>query len=59
MPDQTTMNITQRQPHLDEAALTAIRQGVADINAGRVTPAEDVFTRLETKYGTLIEGPCT
>jgi len=53
------MNITQRQPHLDEAALTAIRQGVADINAGRVTPAEDVFTRLETKYGTLIEGPCT
>jgi antitoxin ParD1/3/4 len=36
------------------AALDAsIARGLADADAGRVTPAEDVFDRLEAKYAAM------
>jgi antitoxin ParD1/3/4 len=39
------------------AALDAsIARGMADAQAGRTTPAEDVFDRLERKYQTMAEG---
>lgn len=31
----------------------AIARGLADAEAGRVTPAEEVFDRLEAKYRTM------
>jgi len=31
----------------------AIAQGIADVAAGRVTPAEDVFDAMEAKYQAL------
>ena len=33
----------------------ALAKGMADIEAGRVHPAEEVFTRLEEKYTKMIE----
>lgn len=39
------------------AALDAsIARGIADAEAGRTTPAADVFDRLEAKYRALSEG---
>lgn len=39
------------------AALDAsIARGIADADAGRTTPASDVFDRLEDKYRALSEG---
>lgn len=39
------------------AALDAsIARGVADADAGRTTPADDVFDRLEAKYRALAHG---
>jgi len=38
------------------AALDAsIRRGLADAEAGRTKPAEDVFDRLERKYRDLVD----
>jgi len=33
---------------------TAIKQGLADVDAGRVKPADVVFDRLEAKYKKLL-----
>ena len=33
----------------------AIARGLADAEAGRTTPAEDVFDRLESKYQAMID----
>lgn len=33
----------------------AVAEGLTDIEAGRVTPAEEVFDRLEAKYRKLAE----
>jgi antitoxin ParD1/3/4 len=44
--------IQEREVRL--AALdTSISRGIADADAGRVTPAEHVFDRLEAKYRKL------
>ena len=37
-----------------EALDAAIARGIADANAGRVKPAEDVFDRLEAKYLAMV-----
>ena len=34
---------------IDEWAAPLVAEGLADIEAGRVSPAEDVFARLEAK----------
>lgn len=34
----------------------AIARGLADVEAGRTSPAEDVFDRLEAKYRALSNG---
>lgn len=39
---------------IDADTLAAIRQGIADFKAGRVTPAEEVFAELETRYRDMI-----
>jgi antitoxin ParD1/3/4 len=33
----------------------ALARGIADVKAGRVIPAEEVFARLEAKYRALTE----
>lgn len=38
---------------LDAEAIAAIKRGIADVRAGRVKPAEDVFDRLEAKYKAM------
>ena len=44
--------IHERETRL--AALDAsIRRGLADAEAGRTKPAEEVFDRLESKYGSM------
>ncbi len=44
--------IQERETRL--AALNAaLERGLADAEAGRVTPAEEVFDRLEAKYRTM------
>lgn len=46
--------IQEREARL--AALDAsIARGIADADAGRVTPAEEVFDRLEAKYRAMAE----
>lgn len=40
------------------AALDAsIARGIADADAGRTTPAEEVFDRLEAKYAAMVNRP--
>lgn len=34
---------------------TALARGIADAEAGRLTPAKDVFDRLEAKYRARVE----
>lgn len=41
--------VQEREKKL-EALDAAIARGIADAEAGRVVPAEKVFTRLEAKY---------
>ena len=43
----------EHKDRIDEEAIAAIRQGIADLQAGRVTPAEELFQRLEEKYRRL------
>lgn len=38
---------------IDEDAMAAIREGIADIKAGRTRPAEEVLKRLEARHGSL------
>jgi len=38
---------------IDEDAMAAIREGIADIKAGRTRPAEEVLRRLEARHGSL------
>ncbi len=38
---------------LDEDAMAAVREGIADLKAGRTRPAEEVLKRLEAKHGSL------
>jgi antitoxin ParD1/3/4 len=35
----------------------AIARGLADVDAGRTSPAETVFDRLEAKYVAMLPGP--
>lgn len=40
------------------AALDAsIARGIADADAGRTTPATEVFDRLEAKYAVMVDRP--
>ena len=34
-----------------QEAIAGVRRGIADMKAGRVTDAEEVFRRFEAKYG--------
>lgn len=43
----------QEKDAVDEEAMAAIRQGIADLKAGRTKPAEDVFSRLEARLRAL------
>jgi antitoxin ParD1/3/4 len=43
----------EHKDRIDEQAVGAIRQGIADLQAGRVTPAEELFQRLEERYRAL------
>ena len=43
----------EHKDRIDEEAIAAIRQGIADFHAGRVTPAEELFQRLEEKYRSI------
>jgi len=36
----------------------ALARGIADADAGRVTPATQVFDRLEAKYQAMIDLGC-
>jgi antitoxin ParD1/3/4 len=48
--------IEEREARL--AALdAALARGIADAEAGRVKPAEEVFARLEAKYRSRAENP--
>jgi antitoxin ParD1/3/4 len=49
-PDPNMSN-AERLRLLDEA----IARGLADIEAGRVVPADEVFDRLEAKYRKMAE----
>ncbi|WP_256960087.1 type II toxin-antitoxin system ParD family antitoxin [Sphingobium sp. Z007] len=44
--------IQERETRLS-ALQASIARGIADMEAGRVTPAEQVFDRLEAKYQAL------
>lgn len=44
--------VEEREKRLAELD-KALAQGLADIKAGRVYPAEEVFDRLERKYRTM------
>lgn len=44
----------QRETRLD-ALDTAIARGLGDAEHGRSKPAEEVFDRLENKYGAMAE----
>ena len=47
--------VQEREARL--AALDAsIERGLADVEAGRTTPAEEVFDRLEAKYRAMASG---
>jgi predicted transcriptional regulator len=50
LPD-LNLSAAERQRLLDEA----IERGLADIEAGRVVPADEVFDRLEAKYQKMAE----
>ena len=41
----------QSKDSIDAQAIPDIRNGIANIKAGRITPADAVFQRLERKYG--------
>lgn len=43
----------EHKDRIDEEAIAAIRQGIADFQAGRVMPWEELFQRLEEKYRSL------
>lgn len=34
--------------------LSGVQQGIADLQAGRIKPAEEVLTRLEKKYQAML-----
>lgn len=44
----------QLQQQEVESIMLGVRQGLADLKAGRTKPAEDVLSRLEKKYQDLI-----
>ena len=46
--------VQEREARL-EALHAAIAVGIADADAGRVTPAEEVFDRLEAKYRAMAD----
>jgi predicted transcriptional regulator len=50
LPDPN-MSDVERLRLLDEA----LKRGLADIEAGRVVPADEVFDRLEAKYRKMAE----
>ncbi len=44
----------QLQQQEVESIMLGVRQGLADLKAGRIKPAEDVLSRLEKKYQDLM-----
>jgi antitoxin ParD1/3/4 len=47
--------VQEREKRL--AALdAALARGIADVEAGRTKPAEEVFDRLEAKYSAMLAG---
>jgi predicted transcriptional regulator len=50
LPDPN-LSAAERRRLLDEA----LERGMADIRAGRFSPADEVFDRLEAKYAKMAE----
>ncbi|HYF55900.1 MAG TPA: type II toxin-antitoxin system ParD family antitoxin [Salinarimonas sp.] len=46
--------VQERETRL-AALQAALAEGLADAQAGRVTPADEVFDRLEAKYAALVQ----
>lgn len=44
------VRLLEEREHKLERLNAALSRGIADAEAGRVTPADDVFARLERKY---------
>ena len=44
--------VQEREKRL-KALDSAIKRGLADVDAGRVKPAKDVFDRLQSKYRSM------
>lgn len=46
----------KRQLQRQEVAhiISGVQQGIADLKAGRIKPAEEVLTRLEKKYKAML-----
>ena len=47
------LRLVQDREALLASMNAAISKGLADLDAGRVKPAEDVFDRLESKYKAM------
>lgn len=55
-PDQSQYPVPEPEARL--AALDeAIARGLADVEAGRVSPADEVFARLKAKYRAAANRP--
>ena len=46
--DASTMNVLQRQQDLE-----AIREGIADVEAGRVAPLDEALARIRANLGLM------
>ncbi|WP_151742965.1 MULTISPECIES: type II toxin-antitoxin system ParD family antitoxin [unclassified Acinetobacter] len=49
------IRLIQERETQQEALKALVMQGMADIEAGRTLPAEDVFSRLKAKYQTMAD----
>ncbi|GAA4999865.1 type II toxin-antitoxin system ParD family antitoxin [Acinetobacter puyangensis] len=49
------VRMIQERETQQEALKALIKQGLADIEAGQTTPAEDVFARLKAKYQAIAD----
>ena len=51
------IRLIQERETQQEALKALIMRGIADIDAGRTTPAEDVFANLKEKYEAMAKKP--
>lgn len=49
------VRLIQERETQQEALKALITKGMADIEAGRIVPAEDVFSRLKAKYQAMAD----